>query len=125
MAKRIHQGALTLGGAQAGMALVEWDDAPDVDRSRGDNETAGDPIITGWKGSGRITMLEGHIASGHASGGAMSLAYTEKTYAAGVESTATKTAAFTKVTISGGGSVGAEGRGECRYSFEYGLCSVT
>ena len=55
----------------------------------------------------------------------MSLAYGEKTYAAGVETSATKTAAFTKVTISGGGSVPAEGKGERRYSFQYGKCTIS
>ena len=125
MAKRIHQGLLTIGSQLSGVSVVEWDDSFDEDRSRADQEETGDPIITGKKGSGRITMLEGNIASGHASGGAMSLVYTEKTYAAGVESTTTKTAAFTKVTINGGGSVPAEGRGERRYSFNYGICTIT
>ena len=125
MANRIHTGALTIGTAQAGMAVVEWNDGIEVDRSRADAETTGDPIIMGYKGSGSVTMLQGNIATGHASGGAMSLVYQEKSYSAGVESSTSKTAAFTKVTISGGGNVAAESRGERRYSFEYGQCTIT
>jgi hypothetical protein len=97
----------------------------EVDRSRADAETTGDPIIMGYKGSGSFTLLEGNIATGHASGGAMSLIYQEKSYSAGVESTASKTASFSKVTISAGGTVNAESRGERRYSFEYGTCTIT
>lgn len=126
MAKRIIQGQLTVGTAQAGLARIEWDDGIKIDRSPADVEYEGDPIeVPGRQGSGRITMLEGNIASGHASGGTMTCVYKEKTYSAGVESSADKTASFTKVTINAGGSSGGEGRGERRYAFEYGSCTVT
>jgi len=125
MAKRIVEGALTVGSAKAGLAKLEYDDGLKFDRSVADDEYAGDPIqVPGTQGSGRITMLEGDIASGHASGGTITLVYKEKTYSAGVESSVSKTITFTKVTIVAGGSFGGEGRGERRYAFEYATSSI-
>jgi hypothetical protein len=125
MAKRMVTGILTVGTAQAGLARIEWDDGLKIDRTPADDEYSGDPVqVPGTVGSGRITMLAGDIASGHASGGAMTCQYKEITYAAGVESSATKTVSFTKVTLNAGGSTGGEGRGERRYAFEYATSSV-
>jgi len=126
MAKRMVEGKFFLGSQQVGCAKVEFDDGRPVDTTCADDEYEGDPIETpGRRGSAKLTMLEGDIPSGHAQGGAATCQWKEKTYNAGVESSATKTRAFTKVHITGGGSIGGEGRGEKRYAMTYGTSTET
>ena len=123
MAKRIRRGTVSIGGAVAGVAVIEWDDAHEFDRSRADDEWSGIPVEMSRQGSGRLTFLEGDISTGYCTSDLV-ITYTEVTQSSGVESTASKTATFTNVTINAGGSVPAEGRGERRYTFDYSTCTI-
>jgi hypothetical protein len=118
MANRIRRGTLVVGSAVSNVANFEWTDADDVDRSKGDLEMSGKPIVMRQAGSGSFTLLAGSVASGYATSDPV-FSYKEIALSSGVESPTTKTVTFTKVTFNQGGSVPAEGRGEKRISFDY------
>jgi len=112
MANRIRRGTLAVGSAVSNVANFEWTDADDVDRSKGDLEMSGKPILMRQSGSGSFPLLAGSVAD-------PVFSYNEVALSAGVETPTTKTVTFTKVTFNQGGSVPAEGRGEKRISFDY------
>ncbi len=124
MAGRIRRGTLSIAGAaQASVSNFEWTDAREFDRSKGDDEWSGQPVEMDRKGSGSFTLLSGNVASGYALGDIV-LTYKDVSVVNGVETVTSKTATFTLVTFNNGGSVPAEGRGEIRISFDYGVCTI-
>lgn len=121
MSSRIRRGTLAIGSAVANVANFQWNDAQEFDRSQGDNESAGVPVLMKTGGSGSFELLAGSVASGYSTNSVV-LTYIQVTVAAGSESTANKTATFTGVTFNNGGNVPAEGRGSITISFEYSTC---
>lgn len=119
MASRIRRGVLTINEVeQADVANFQWNDAHEFDRSQGDNESAGVPVLMKTGGSGSFELLAGFVASGYAAGDVV-LTYHEIAVANGVETDTEFTVTFTGVTFNAGGNVPAEGRGSITISFEY------
>ncbi len=123
MSTKIRSGTINVSGSSlTGMARVQWDDELEVNRDQADEELSGQPVIMRKGGRGTIEMMSGAVATGYAT--SMVLTYKEITVAGGVESSATKTATWTSVTVAAGGNVQAGARGARNYAFEYATCTV-
>lgn len=123
MGKRIRRGKLTVGTEVADVSGFDWNDAYEFDRSPANDEFSGTPVEMKRGGSGTLTLLAGTIASGYQTNNWV-YAYTEVQVIAGAESTVTKTATFTGVTVNRGASVPAEGKGEVKIAFDYSTSAV-
>ena len=123
MATKIRRATITCGTAVAGVANVSWDDEVRENRDQADDEDHGDPVITGFGGSGTIELLSGKIASGYGTASLVA-SYKEITVANGVETPVTKTATFTKPVFACGANIPAEGIGKVNVKFTYGKCTL-
>ena len=111
--------SVTVGGtAVTGVKSVQWDQGDEYDRSQGDDELSGDPVLMKEAGSGTIELLGGAIPSCY--GQDIVVKYNEITVAAGAESETEKTVTFGKCTINPGGNVPSGGAGGRSIKFDFG-----
>lgn len=108
--------------AVTGVSQINYDNADDYDRSRGDDQMYGDPVRMEQKGSGTIELLGGLVPNCYDQD--IVAKYVEVTVANGAETVVERTATFKKCTINPGANVPAGSAGKVSAKFDFAYVTV-